>query len=96
MDKFIHRENLALLRKRLGEPCLTDAQRQTILRLLTEEHANLARRGIDGGRRAVTQGHARFQPRPPCPSAVKNIHSHERSERVLDPYQGISGISDVD
>ena len=39
VDKFIQRENLALLRRRLADPALTDAQRQTILRLLTEERA---------------------------------------------------------
>ena len=39
MDKFVHRENLALFRRRLADPALTDAQRQTILRLLTEERA---------------------------------------------------------
>jgi len=39
MDKFIHGENLALFRRRLDNPALTDAQRKTILRLLTEERA---------------------------------------------------------
>jgi hypothetical protein len=39
MDKFVHRENLALFRRRLDNPALTDAQRKTILRLLTEEQA---------------------------------------------------------
>jgi hypothetical protein len=39
MDKFIHRENLALFRRRLDNPALTDAQRKAILRLLTEEQA---------------------------------------------------------
>ena len=38
MNKFIHRENLALFRKRLDDPRLSDAQRQAILRLLNEEH----------------------------------------------------------
>jgi hypothetical protein len=38
MDKFIHRENFALFRKRLADPGLTDDQRQAILRLLREEH----------------------------------------------------------
>jgi hypothetical protein len=38
MDKFIHRENLALFRKRLTDRGLTDDQRQAILRLLSEEH----------------------------------------------------------
>ena len=35
MDKFIHRENLALFRRRLDNPALTP----TILRLLAEEQA---------------------------------------------------------
>jgi len=38
MDKYIHRENLALLRKRLAEDC-DDAQRQVLLKLLAEEEA---------------------------------------------------------
>ena len=36
MEKFIHRENLALYKKRLAEPH-TDAEREVLLRLLTEE-----------------------------------------------------------
>ena len=36
MEKFIHRENLALLRKRLAEPH-TDAERAVLLKLLAEE-----------------------------------------------------------
>jgi len=39
MDKFTHRENLALFRRRLDDPGLTDDQRQAILRLLREEQA---------------------------------------------------------
>ena len=38
MEKFIHRENLALLRKRLAETN-DDAQRKVILKLLAEEEA---------------------------------------------------------
>jgi hypothetical protein len=38
MEGFIHRENLALLRKRLAEPC-DDARRQILLKLLAEEEA---------------------------------------------------------
>ena len=38
MDRFIHRENLALLRKHLAEPC-DDARRQVLLKLLAEEEA---------------------------------------------------------
>jgi hypothetical protein len=37
MNKFIHRENLALFKKRLADPSLVDAQRNAILRLLSEE-----------------------------------------------------------
>jgi hypothetical protein len=36
MEKFIHRENLALYRRRLEEPH-TDAEREVLLRLLAEE-----------------------------------------------------------
>jgi hypothetical protein len=38
MERFIHRENLALFKKRLAEPC-DDARRQLLLRLLAEEEA---------------------------------------------------------
>jgi len=38
MERFIHRENLALLRKRLVE-CQDDAQRRVILKLLADEEA---------------------------------------------------------
>ena len=45
MEKFIHRENLALLRKRLAET-EDDAQRKIILKLLAEEEANGAPRTL--------------------------------------------------
>lgn len=38
MEGFIHRENLALLRKRLAEPC-DEARRQVLLKLLAAEEA---------------------------------------------------------
>ena len=38
MEKFVHQENLALLKKRLAEPH-TDAEREVLLRLLAEEQA---------------------------------------------------------
>ena len=38
VEKFIHRENLALFKKRLAER-RTDAEREVILKLLTEEQA---------------------------------------------------------
>ena len=38
MDNYIHRENLALLRKRLAET-QDEAMRRVILRLLAEEQA---------------------------------------------------------
>lgn len=38
MEKFIHRQNLALFKKRLAEPH-TDAQREMLMKLLTEEKA---------------------------------------------------------
>lgn len=38
MEKFIHRENLALFRKRLSQPH-DDAERQVLLKLLAEEEA---------------------------------------------------------
>jgi hypothetical protein len=38
MEKFIHRENLALFKKRLAEPH-TDAEQEVLLKLLAEEKA---------------------------------------------------------
>ena len=38
MDRFVHRENLALLRRRLAE-CQDDAQRRVLLKLLSDEEA---------------------------------------------------------
>lgn len=38
MEKYIHRENLALLRKRLAE-AQDDASRKVLLKLLAEEEA---------------------------------------------------------
>ena len=39
MDKFIHRENLTLFKRRLADPALTDEQRKAVLQLMTEEQA---------------------------------------------------------
>jgi hypothetical protein len=38
MDKFIHRENLALFKKRLSEPH-TETEREVLKKLLTDEEA---------------------------------------------------------
>lgn len=38
MEEFIHRENLALFKKRLAEPH-SDAEREVLLKLLAEEKA---------------------------------------------------------
>ena len=38
MEKFVHQENLALLKKGLAEPH-ADAEREVLLRLLAEEQA---------------------------------------------------------
>ena len=38
MEKFIHKENLALFKKRLAEPH-TDAEREVLLKLLTDQQA---------------------------------------------------------
>jgi hypothetical protein len=38
MEKFIHQENLALFKKRLAEPH-TDAEREILVKLLTDEQA---------------------------------------------------------
>ncbi|MDR3465885.1 MAG: hypothetical protein P4M07_08080 [Xanthobacteraceae bacterium] len=37
MKEYIHRENLALFKKRLAEPH-TDAEREVLMKLLTDEH----------------------------------------------------------
>jgi len=39
MDRYIHRENLALFRKRLADSKTTEADREVILKLLAEEEA---------------------------------------------------------
>ncbi|MDP1585885.1 MAG: hypothetical protein Q8M18_20910 [Bradyrhizobium sp.] len=41
MDKFIHKENVALLKKRLAE-ATDERTRQVLLRLLAEEEAKVA------------------------------------------------------
>jgi hypothetical protein len=38
MEKYIHRENLTLFKKRLAEPH-SDAERQVLLKLLADEEA---------------------------------------------------------
>ena len=47
MEKYIHRENLTLLKKRLAEPH-TDAEREVLMKLLTDEQAKepLPKNGI--------------------------------------------------
>ncbi len=39
MERFIHRENLALFKKKLADPKTTDAEREVIQKLLAEEEA---------------------------------------------------------
>ena len=39
MDRYIHRENLTLFRKRLADSKTTEAEREVILKLLAEEEA---------------------------------------------------------
>jgi hypothetical protein len=41
VEKYIRRENLALLKKRLAEPH-SDAEREVLLKLLAEEQAQTA------------------------------------------------------
>jgi hypothetical protein len=45
MEKFIQRENLALLKRRLAEPH-TDAEREVLLKLLADEKAKEPRLGL--------------------------------------------------
>jgi hypothetical protein len=42
MERFIHRENIALYKKRLAEPH-TETERAVLLKLLAEEEANAPR-----------------------------------------------------
>ncbi len=48
MEQYIHRENLALLRKRLAEPH-DEAAHHVLLKLLTEEEAKEVVRPKDRG-----------------------------------------------
>jgi hypothetical protein len=56
MDKFIHRENLALFRRRLADPGLSDAQRKAILILLAEERGKHLHRSVPMTDRDKGQG----------------------------------------
>jgi len=51
MEKFIHQQNLALFKKRLAEPH-TDAEREVLMKLLTDEQAKNHRRKMDSSSRA--------------------------------------------
>jgi hypothetical protein len=39
MERFIHDENLALFKKKLADPRLTDEERKVVLKLLADEEA---------------------------------------------------------
>jgi hypothetical protein len=39
MERFVHNENLALFRKKLTDPRLTDEERKIVLKLLADEEA---------------------------------------------------------
>ena len=39
MERFVHNENLALFRKKLADPLLTEAERKIVLQLLADEEA---------------------------------------------------------
>lgn len=49
MEEFIHRENLAIYKRRLAEPH-TDAQHEILLRLQAQE---LAKESLDGTARST-------------------------------------------
>ncbi|MGY3616110.1 hypothetical protein [Bradyrhizobium sp. USDA 10063] len=42
MEKFIHNQNLALFKKKLSDPHISEAEREVILRLLADEEAKEA------------------------------------------------------
>ncbi|WP_165435189.1 hypothetical protein [Bradyrhizobium sp. Leo121] len=39
MEKFIHNQNLALFRKKLNDPHISEAERDVVLKLLADEEA---------------------------------------------------------
>jgi hypothetical protein len=39
VEKFIHNQNLALFRKKLSDPQLSEAEREVVLKLLADEEA---------------------------------------------------------
>jgi hypothetical protein len=39
VEKFIHNQNLALFRKKLSDPQITEAEREVVLKLLADEEA---------------------------------------------------------
>jgi hypothetical protein len=39
VEKFIHNQNLALFKKKLSDPQLTEAEREVVLKLLADEEA---------------------------------------------------------
>lgn len=39
MDKFIHNQNLALFKKKLTDPQISEAEREVLLKLLADEEA---------------------------------------------------------
>jgi hypothetical protein len=39
VEKFIHNRNLALFKKKLSDPEITEAEREVILKLLADEEA---------------------------------------------------------
>jgi hypothetical protein len=46
VEKFVHNQNLALFKKKLSDPEITEAEREVILKLLADEEAkegNLSR-----------------------------------------------------
>jgi hypothetical protein len=45
VEKYIHRENLSLFKKRLAEPH-TDAEREVLMKLLTDEQEPLPKNEI--------------------------------------------------
>ncbi|BBB96714.1 MULTISPECIES: hypothetical protein [Bradyrhizobium] len=52
MERFIHDENLALFRKKLADPQLTDEERKVVLKLLADEEARqIASQGTAEDRR---------------------------------------------
>ena len=73
MDKFIQRENLRLLEKRLADPDVTEPQRKVILRLMLEGQQKSQATPQEVMIR--DQAHAHSATAAAAPAAVEDVHA---------------------